>query len=695
ANNSTSGINFLGALPGCPDELTVGKGVPQRLPGFTATTANMPLGMCRYNLDNAAQAISKQDRQSGMVRGTFLLNADLTAFADLSYAKTKTVQTGAARTFTTTLASQATRNSIVTWPMLNGSFRSQGAIILSPTHPDNPTRGTANPIEVQIIPRFEDLPTDDINELKQLRFTAGIEGVVAGWDVNSALMLSRIDNTRTQKGRLRSSLLTSAIANGSYHFGKINDAAAQATIASDAVNEGTSKLSSVDFTASKEVFDMAGGKASVAFGAEVRKEQLDSVPDANYTSGDYIGLVANGASGTRNSWAAFTELRLPVLKTVEVQAALRHEHYDDFGNSNTGKLGFKWSAIPSVIAFRGTAATGFRAPGLAQIGNSFISSFHSFSSYVVRDSLRCPNGTSLGVPTNSRDCNVLGFASVTPNPGSIPTVISANPNLKPETSNSFTLGMIASPHQNVDLSIDAWYFKRNNEIRAQRGVDIMEAYNANPTDAALAAPLIRDPNPATWLPGVANSGPILAIVRGYGNFNWTKTSGIDVEASLRVPTADFGKFTFKISGTYTGRYDQLILAGGTIDRLIGTSSSDISKTKGTFSINWKGGNWSSFGRWNHTDGVTTSTTATCQTSTSAANTFLRDGDWCKVRAENTIDIGGSYKGFKNLTLNATVLNLFQSYRRSSGVPAAFNYWDPGSSAQLGRRFSLGANYSWD
>jgi outer membrane receptor for ferrienterochelin and colicin len=99
-------------------------------------------------------------------------------------------------------------------------------------------------------------------------------------------------------------------------------------------------------------------------GVELRREKLESIPDANYLSGDYIGLVANGTAGSRDSIAAYGELRMPVVKDLELTAALRTENYTDFGNASTGKLGFKWDAIKSTLAFRGPGATGFRAPSI-------------------------------------------------------------------------------------------------------------------------------------------------------------------------------------------------------------------------------------------------------------------------------------------------------------------------------------------
>jgi iron complex outermembrane recepter protein len=546
---------------------------------------------------------------------------------------------------------------------------------------------------VQLIHRFEDVPADDISTLQSGRFLLGIEGVVGGWDVDAAIMHSRQENERVQQNRLRASKLTASIASGTYRFGKVNTPEAIASIGSDAVNTGDSTITSVDARASRELFAMAGGNAAIAVGAEYRQEKLNSTPDANYLSGDYIGLVANGASGKRKASAAFSELSLPVWKNVEVQAALRFEHYSDFGNSTTGKLGFKWAAIPSQLAFRGTAATGFRAPSISQIGDSYLASFHSFQDYAVVDNLRCDTTPATPVskadPPNLRDCNVLA-RTLTNAVTNLPTVVSANRNLKPEESKSFTLGVLISPSKEIDLSLDAWYFRRNQEIRVQRGVDIMAAYNADPV--ANAASVIRDPNPATWLPGIQNSGPILALIRQYGNFQYTKTAGLDYELNVRLPAGEWGKFGGKFSGTYTQRFDQLVLAGGNVDRLAGTSTADLPKTKATLEVNWKGDTLSAWSRYNHQDAMWRPTTAGCLSSTAAANVILQESNGCFVGREGTFDIGGAYRGIKDMVISASILNLTNSYRRAINIPSAFTFWDSGTTAQLGRRFNVSVDY---
>ena len=710
ANNNLSGVNYLGTLPGCAFENTVGQGVPTRPAGFVATTATLPNGFCRFSLDNADETIAEQDRLNATVRGTFAISTSLTAYADVMLSQTKTVEQRNPYTMTTALATTANRTG-TTWPLISGAFRRQDAIILPITHPDNPTRTSATPQEVQLIYRFEDLPRGDVSTLKALRLTTGVEGSWGAWDFDTALLYSKQDNKREQEGRVRSSLLSNSIANGIYRFGRINTPEAIASVSSTAVNEGDSSIAAVDLRASRGLFQMSGGQAAVALGVEARRESLTAKSDDNYTSGDYIGLVANGAKGSRNTFAVFGEMSMPVLKELEVQAALRAEKYSDFGNATTGKLGFKWTPLPSMLAFRGTAATGFRAPSIAQISNSFSLSFNSFGERRIVDSLRCNNALTIPVTFNSpavnvnvpRDCNVLGFTPVpagTTNPGNIPTVVGGNPDVKAETSRSFTFGMLMEPTKDIDLAIDMWYFQRDDEIRVQRGADIMDAYNANPS--VPTSQITRDPNPATWLKdaaGVAvpNSGPIILMTREYGNYKWTKTAGIDYDLNVRLPATDFGKFSVKLQGTYTKRYDRLVLAGAAIDRLVGTSTIDIPKSRGSLTLRWDAGDFNSFVRANHADPVSTATSAAClnpPATPTASNVRLAAAGRCKVGRDRTIDVGVTYDGMKNLTLTGTIFNVANDYNRSSGIPAAFTYWDPGLSASLGRRFSLNANYKF-
>jgi iron complex outermembrane recepter protein len=698
--NSVFGPLFLGSLPGCADAATVGKGLENRPSFIAATDPSWPTGMCRLKADDYAEWIGKQDRVNGLLRATFQVTPLLNAYADLMVSRTKTTEDDLPSTLTTALVTSA--NQVATsWPKLDGTFRTQNAIILPVGHPDNPTNGTATAQPVQLLYRFTDLPNQTISDLRSTRLLTGITGVIGDWDIDSALLVSRQDNTSTRTNRLRSSLLNAAITSGSYRFGKPNDAAAIASVSSDAVTEGESTTQSIDLRASREIFSLPGGKAGIAVGLEYRKEKLTSTPSDIYLSGDFIGLVANGASGSRNSTAGFAELALPVLKSLELQAAVRQEKYSDFGNATTGKLGFKWGVLPSTLVLRGTAATGFRAPSISQISNSFLVSFNNSQDRRVFDPIRCdssnPNApvSRAAAPVN-RDCNVFNFSSVpagTVTPGNLPTVIAGNPNLKPESSRSATLGLILSPNKDVDFSLDYFYFERKDEIRVQRGIDVFEDYIR--AGAGASSVVIRDPNPSTWLPGIPNSGPVLAVTRQYGNFLYSATNGFDYDLSVRLPASDMGRFTLKVDGTRVLRFDRQLLATSPVDRVVGSTVTDVPRNKFNIAMLWARESWNGFVRLSHTDALDrTGVTATCQTSTTASNTYLRDNSWCGVSAQNYYDVGVTYRGVKNLALSATVLNFFDKYGGTQEVPAVHNYYYANTATSLGRRFNLSVEYKF-
>jgi len=356
--------------------------------------------------------------------------------------------------------------------------------------------------------------------------------------------------------------------------------------------------------------------------------------------------------------------------------------------------------VKSALAFRGTAATGFRAPSISQISNSFLLSFHTSQDKRIFDPIRCDSSNpaapiSRDPLNNARDCNVLGFSAVPVgqlNPGSLPTVISANPNLKPEKSKSFTLGMLASPAQGLDVSIDAWFFHRDDEIRVQRGQDIMDAYIAD--RAANEQYVIRDPNPVTWLAGVPNSGPILALVRQYGNFKFTRTYGVDYDVSYKFPKMEAGhEFSLVWTGTRNLSYKQQILPTSPAVEYAATALVvETPAHRGSFRLNWKRSDWTAWGRYNYISAMPYSATASCEAATSGSFLPVKNAGLCRLGAEATIDVGMGYNGIKNLTVSGSVLNLFNDYGRSVQFPTIYNFWDTGLPQQLGRRFTLAASY---
>ena len=153
--------------------------------------------------------------------------------------------------------------------------------------------------------------------------------------------------------------------------------------------------------------------------------------------GDVIGLGYSAADGSRDVWAFYGEANWTLLKTLELDVALRYDDYSDYGSTWNPKVGLRWNPIKEVL-LRGTWATGFRAPNAYENGNSATTAFTTYT-----DPVRCPiTGAAL-------DCGSGQLAAVT----------SGNPLITAETSESYTLG--------VGLGADSWHVARTRLLELQ------------------------------------------------------------------------------------------------------------------------------------------------------------------------------------------------------------------------------------
>ena len=101
--------------------------------------------------------------------------------------------------------------------------------------------------------------------------------------------------------------------------------------------------------------------------AKYATEELDQTPNRSLppaTHGLRRQLLPISAS--RNVWAVYGELNIPIVKTLEADVAVRYEHYSDFGNTTNPKVSLRWQPT-SQFLMRGSYGTGFVAPSLYQL----------------------------------------------------------------------------------------------------------------------------------------------------------------------------------------------------------------------------------------------------------------------------------------------------------------------------------------
>src|SRR6185369_14587560 len=242
-----------------------------------------------------------------------------------------------------------------------------------------------------------------------------------------------------------------------------------------------------------------------------------------------INSSYTAAFGDSKVSAIYVEALAPVWKGVEVTGAMRYDKYDHF-NSTTPKLGLKWTPVKS-FALRGTYSEGFRAPSAAE--NNPLS--QAVGSAPVRDPIRCPNGTPAAGGATTTDCAI-----------SVQAIKIGNPDLQPEKSKGYTLGMVWDPIQDLSLAVDAWKIKRSNEINP---VSYAEAA-LSPTAVRNSAQNLVDANGNP----IPNTGTLLVLSGAYRNSSYTQVSGVDLDVKQRLRLGQYGRATIGLNWTHVASW---------------------------------------------------------------------------------------------------------------------------------------------
>ena len=99
------------------------------------------------------------------------------------------------------------------------------------------------------------------------------------------------------------------------------------------LQHGKTKLTQIDGNISGEVMKLPAGAMSMAVGFDLRREGYSFAQDVDATQ---ILLAPGNAAlnqATRDIKAFYTELLVPVTKELELQLALRRDHYSVFGDT--------------------------------------------------------------------------------------------------------------------------------------------------------------------------------------------------------------------------------------------------------------------------------------------------------------------------------------------------------------------------
>jgi iron complex outermembrane receptor protein len=246
------------------------------------------------------------------------------------------------------------------------------------------------------------------------------------------------------------------------------------------------------------LFQLPGGLVRAAVGGEYSydKQGLKNGSNTNNAvASDNTFAINNIASAKRTVQSAFGEIYVPVVssdnkvpfvKAFNVDAAIRYDHYSDFGGTTNPKVGGTWT-VDDDLSLRGSWGTSFRAPYLTDTNP------YNFSAALI------------GVPF----ANIAGSPVAPANPIAY-QILGANPNLQPETATTWSTGLDYKPHWLPGLKFSTTYYSinYNNQIVSPNTGDYL---NTLQNAQLYSKYMIRVNNPASCVNGNASTyDPVLA-----------------------------------------------------------------------------------------------------------------------------------------------------------------------------------------
>lgn len=206
------------------------------------------------------------------------------------------------------------------------------------------------------------------------------------------------------------------------------------------------------------------------------------------------------ASASRSVRSLFAAVEQNVTDRLRLGAAVRGEHYSDFGSSLTGKLSARFQATPA-LALRGTLSSGFRAPTLGQ-SNLQVTSITFDRDTVTRFIIARPE---------SAIAQVFGASK-----------------LKAEKSDNLSLGLVYQPSNDTSLTVDAY------QIRLDDGIVLSGFLAGGAVEAQLAAAGYDD----------------VKRIRFFTNALKSRTHGIDVTGRHRLSLGGAGTLDLTAGYSY-------------------------------------------------------------------------------------------------------------------------------------------------
>lgn len=391
-----------------------------------------------------------------------------------------------------------------------------------------------------------------IGENLDIGAVAGVRAQWGDWDIDTSLNHGR--NAFTF--RLRDSINASLGPASPTRF-KTGDYAFDQTLA----NVDISRL-----------FAQGDNLHTFATGIEYRVENYETGAGdpASYAAGPYLDRPTGSQAGggltpqdeadlDRDVASVYASVSSSFGEKLSTDAALRYEHYSDFGGEVTGKLAARYAFVPA-FALRGALSKNVRAPSLGQIGFESTGTGYNSAGQLIQSRL---------LSVNNPIARALGATD-----------------LSPEQAFNASLGFTSQLGERFDVSLDLFQIDIDDRVALSEAItsDALTAY----IDSEFGAPGVES-------------------VSFFTNAADTRTRGAEAVANWRHPLAG-GQLL--LTGTWSYAETEIKRVVATPAQLTAvvpdavlfgveernTLTDAAPRTRSAFSANWNDDRWNLLAR---------------------------------------------------------------------------------------------------
>jgi len=384
---------------------------------------------------------------------------------------------------------------------------------------------------------------------------------IDGWsyDMNDERVAQTLDSS------LCSVETNAAIPCGDY-FG-VNELSPQVLdyVTYEREGSGGNEMQSFQAQLNGDLVEFTSGQLSFAAGLEHRKEKGWRNPDAIA----HLNGEEDPIAGSYDVNEAFVEFAIPLLsdkawaKSLHAEVALRYSDYSTFGSDTTHKLGLTWK-ISEDFMLRTVKSTAFRTPTITELFGGT-----NTENLITIDP--CHNATGTILSNCLADGVPVGFVQ---EGSTIKTGVGGNPEVQPETADTFTLGAVWQSPFAEDLSFTLDYFdiEIDQAINSVAGSNMLRLCYTDPEAyQAYCNSFQRDPV----------NKQVTSLLKRPMNAANEQVSGVDANVNYKGQF-DMVSLAVNWNTTHLITHENTAFAGAETEELVGKITAD----RGSFA-EWK------------------------------------------------------------------------------------------------------------